>query len=76
SLISSGFTEDLWDRKVKIDLGAELDTEAKAWKDIWSAGQGVATIKDRLPVAELVDRMKAEFREAIHTQQQYLEDYG
>ncbi|MEM6344096.1 MAG: nitronate monooxygenase family protein [Bacteroidota bacterium] len=76
SLLNSGFTEDLWDRKVKIDLGAELDTEAKAWKDIWSAGQGVATIKDRLPVAELVSRMKEEFREAILSQQKYLERYG
>ncbi|MEL6654287.1 MAG: nitronate monooxygenase, partial [Bacteroidota bacterium] len=76
SLLASGFTEDLWDRKVKIDLGAELDVEAKAWKDIWSAGHGVATIHDRLPVTDLLARMRQEFREAIQGQQAHLQQYA
>lgn len=38
---------------------------AKPWKDIWSAGQGVATIDDLPPAAELVDRMVAEYRDAV-----------
>ena len=44
-----GITEDLWKMTKKIDFGSELDAaqaEAKAWKTIWSAGQGVTSIKD------------------------------
>ena len=39
-------------------------TAAKAWKDIWGAGQGVGNINDVLPTAELVARMKQEYRAA------------
>jgi nitronate monooxygenase len=38
--------------------------EARAWRDVWSAGHGVATIHDVPPVAELVDRLAAEYRAA------------
>jgi nitronate monooxygenase len=37
---------------------------AKAWKDIWGAGQGVGTIDDIPPVADLIARMKQEYRAA------------
>jgi nitronate monooxygenase len=48
----------------KIDMAHELNQEAKAWKTIWSAGQGVGSIHDAPPVAELVARLKAEFSAA------------
>ncbi len=38
--------------------------EAKAWRDIWSAGHGVGGIKEVLPVAELVAELEAGFNEA------------
>ena len=56
-------------------FGKELDTEAKAWKTIWSAGQGSALITDSLPVAELVSHLKSEFKEAIEGQIKVLEHY-
>ena len=37
---------------------------AKAWKDIWGAGQGVGTIDDIPPVADLIARMQQEYRAA------------
>jgi len=37
---------------------------AKAWKDIWGAGQGVGSVKEVVPVAELVDRLKREYDDA------------
>ncbi len=47
------------------DLAAELERgELKAWRDIWSAGQGVAAIADIPPVAELVARLEREYRDA------------
>ena len=79
SLEAMGITQDMWDRKVKVDFGKELDAaqaEAKAWKTLWSAGQGVATIKDDLPVAELVTRLKSEFIAALKEQQQLLQKYA
>jgi nitronate monooxygenase len=39
----------------------DLGDEAKAWKAIWSAGQGVGTIRDLPGTAELCARLKAEF---------------
>lgn len=38
--------------------------EAKAWKTIWSAGQGVSNINDVPSVAELVNRLEREYRAA------------
>ncbi|HYM29868.1 MAG TPA: nitronate monooxygenase [Candidatus Cybelea sp.] len=36
----------------------------KRWKDIWSAGQGVGSVNDVLPVRELCARLKREYAEA------------
>lgn len=72
SLEAMGITEEMWGNTKKIDFGSELDAakaEAKAWKTIWSAGQGVTTIQDVLPVIELLKRMKKEFIAAIEAQQ-------
>jgi nitronate monooxygenase len=38
--------------------------KVKAWRDIWGSGQGIGQIADAPPVAELVERMKAEFTDA------------
>jgi hypothetical protein len=40
------------------------NTKAKAWRDIWGSGQGIGQIADAPPVAELVERMKAEVADA------------
>jgi nitronate monooxygenase len=48
----------------KPDMTGLVDIEAKVWKDIWSAGHGVATIHDIPSVAELVARMAAEYTAA------------
>ena len=49
----------------KPDLGG-----AKAWKDIWGCGQGIGAVKDVLPAAELVARLKREYRAAWERLQQ------
>ncbi len=75
SLKAAGLSEEDLKKGSKIDFGKELDTEAKAWKTIWSAGQGVATIDDVLPVAELVELLKKEFKEAVESQAALLHTY-
>jgi nitronate monooxygenase len=42
----------------------DLGDEAQAWKTIWSAGQGVGTIRDVPGTAELCTRLKDEFHAA------------
>lgn len=43
---------------------AGVEDHVKAWRDIWSAGHGVSVIDDVPPVAELVERLAAEYRGA------------
>jgi len=75
SLQAAGITEDDLKKDHKVDFGKELDTEAKAWKTIWSAGQGSTTVEDVLPTATLVDRLKSEFKTAIEEQAAVLNQY-
>ncbi|GGD51565.1 NAD(P)H-dependent flavin oxidoreductase [Muriicola marianensis] len=75
SLKAAGISDEDLKKDHKVDFGKELDTEAKAWKTIWSAGQGVTTVGDVLPVKELVARLKSEFRVAIETQSKLLQAY-
>lgn len=50
--------------KSKMNFGSGGNTKAKAWRDIWGSGQGIGQITDAPPVAELVERLKAEFTQA------------
>ena len=34
---------------------------AKAWRDIWGAGQGVGAVHDVVPAAQVVDRLEREY---------------
>ncbi|MCY4755476.1 NAD(P)H-dependent flavin oxidoreductase [Pelomonas aquatica] len=37
---------------------------AKAWKDIWGSGQGIGAVREVLPAAQLVARLKREYAAA------------
>lgn len=47
------------------DVSTWTGNGAKAWKDIWSAGHGTAGIKDIPSVADLVTRMKEEYKAGL-----------
>jgi nitronate monooxygenase len=40
------------------------DGAKKAWKDIWGCGQGIGAVKQVVPVAELVARLRSEYMAA------------
>lgn len=70
SILSAGLDPNNLKPKghIDMDLGTrpdENEKKIKAWKDIWSAGQGVGSIDDVPSVAELVERMKREYRAAV-----------
>ena len=37
---------------------------AKAWKDIWGCGQGIAAVREVLPARELVERLREQYQRA------------
>ncbi|GLQ23384.1 2-nitropropane dioxygenase [Algimonas ampicilliniresistens] len=51
--------------KTSMNFGSGGNTDKKAWKDIWGAGQGVGQVKSSPPVAQVVNQMEQEFRDAI-----------
>ena len=50
--------------KSKMDFAGGTAIEAKAWKDIWGAGQGVGSIDEITPARDIVLRMEREFNAA------------
>ena len=67
SLEAAGYPMDKLNEPGKLDYGEKLkpvNDEAKAWKTVWSAGQGVSQISDVLSVSELVGRISNEYKEA------------
>jgi nitronate monooxygenase len=51
--------------KSKMNFGSGGSMKTKAWRDIWGSGQGVGSIYDAPPVAEVVERLRAEYRAAL-----------
>jgi nitronate monooxygenase len=67
SLESAGFDLAALQGKGVADTGAKLkplNDEAKAWKTVWSAGQGVGDINDLPGVDQLIARLDEEYRQA------------
>ena len=72
SLEAMGITEEQWKESKKIDFGTHSDAiseEAKAWKTIWSAGQGVTSIENTTSVNQLVSNLKNEFISSVKNQE-------
>ena len=59
SIIAAGLDPDTLEARK--DKSFESRHEGKAWKDIWSAGQGVRAVDKVQPVADLVAQLKAEY---------------
>lgn len=47
-----------------MDFAQRSGGDAKAWKDIWGAGQGVGSIDAIMPAQDLVMQLEAEYQEA------------
>ncbi|AYF88773.1 nitronate monooxygenase family protein [Pseudomonas sp. JS3066] len=67
SLEAAGYDMKRLADKGSVDYGEKLkpvSDEAKAWKTVWSAGQGVGNIRDLPTVDELIARLDQEYRAA------------
>jgi nitronate monooxygenase len=51
--------------------GMQKETNAKAWRDIWSAGHGVGAINKIESVSEIIESLAVEYKEALQNINQY-----
>lgn len=68
SIVAAGLDPEKLVAPETVDLSHVTDPHrphAKAWKDVWSAGQGVGSIHDVPGTAALIARLEQEYREAI-----------
>ena len=52
--------------KPSLNMFKADENKPKAWKDIWSAGQGLGAIHEIEPVAAVVARLKREYEAAVN----------
>lgn len=64
SLKENGLDPEELDSKDEVSF-EDPHGRSKAWKDIWSAGQGVGSSRDVKPVADIVDQLANEYAEAV-----------
>lgn len=73
SLEQAGYDLKQLQNKGEVNYGEKLkpmDEEAKAWKTVWSAGQGVGNIRDLPSVEQLITRLDNEYRAALSSSRQ------
>ncbi len=66
SIVAAGFDPDHLPQgePSRMDFGSDGIGAAKAWKDIWGAGQGIGAIAEVVPVAARVARLAEEYGQA------------
>jgi nitronate monooxygenase len=66
SIVTAGLDPDNLPQtdKSAMNFGGGGSTKAKAWRDIWGAGQGVGLMDDVPSVSEMVERLKSEYAAA------------
>jgi nitronate monooxygenase len=62
SIVAAGRDPDDLSKPASYDFGT---ADAKAWRDIWAAGQGVGAIDDLPAAADLCRRLADEYEEAL-----------
>ncbi|GMG90501.1 2-nitropropane dioxygenase [Cupriavidus sp. TKC] len=64
SLVAAGLDPDNLKPRDRFDL-RNREEDAKAWKDLWSAGHGVGQVRAVESTASVIARLRAEFRHTV-----------
>lgn len=64
SIRASGLDPDNLPESDPSKMNFAAGGSAKAWKDVWGSGQGIAAVDKVVPTAELVARLKREYQQA------------
>lgn len=66
SIIRAGLDPEKLTKKENVNFDSmQRETNAKAWKDIWSAGQGVGAIQRIESAQEIIGQLEEEYKEAL-----------
>ena len=65
SLIASGYDPDDLARPAAVRNYDANQSPAKRWKDTWAAGQGLQTIREIQPVADIVAELEQQYEAAV-----------
>ena len=68
SVEASGLSLDDTKKIAKIDFSGDMHAGSKAWKTVWSAGQGVGNVKKPETIREIIDILKKEYETAVELQ--------
>ena len=61
SVEAAGLTEEAMKAVVKIDFSQDMHAGTKAWKHVWSAGQGVGLVNTPESVADVVETLVRQY---------------
>ena len=64
SIENVGLEPDNLSSKSQMNL-SESQQQIKGWKDVWSAGQGVGSVKRIQPAAEIIAELRRDYRTAL-----------
>lgn len=68
SVEAAGLSLDDMQSSGKIDFSGDMHASGKAWKTVWSAGQGVGGLQGPETVQEIVEKLKTEYSIAVADQ--------
>ena len=68
SVEASGLSLDDTKKIAKIDFSGDMHAGSKAWKTVWSAGQGVGNVRKPETIKEIIDILKKEYEAAVELQ--------
>ena len=68
SVEASGLSLDDTKKIAKIDFSGDMHAGSKAWKTVWSAGQGVGSVRKPETIKEIIDILKKEYKAAVEFQ--------
>ena len=68
SVEASGLSLDDTKKIAKIDFSGDMHAGSKAWKTVWSAGQGVGSVRKPETIKEIIDILKKEYETAVELQ--------
>ena len=65
SIAAAGLDPDGLPKAAEMDFASIEGSGAKAWRDVWGAGQGIGAIHDIQPAAAFIAQLKAQYQAAI-----------
>ena len=68
SVEASGLSLNDTKKIAKIDFSGDMHAGSKAWKTVWSAGQGVGNVRKPETIKEIIDILKKEYEAAVKLQ--------